>query len=108
MKVVDISEINFEEEVLDYKGIAVVKFYGSWCGPCKMLASVLDEMKDYDNLKVVGLDVDNNMTLAKQFGVMSVPTLIIFKDGAELEKIVGFRSKSQLEELFDNYVNSGK
>ena len=46
MKVVDINEINFEEEVLEYKGIAVVKFYGSWCGPCKMLASVLDEMKD--------------------------------------------------------------
>ena len=108
MKVIEIDEINFDEEVLEYQGIAVVKFYGNWCGPCKMLASVLDEMKDYDNLKVVGLDIDNNMALARQFGVMSVPTLLIFKDGAEVDKVVGFRSKSQLEELFDNYANSGK
>ena len=108
MRVVDISELNFEEEVLDFQGVAVVKFYGSWCGPCKMLASVLEEVKEYDNFKVVGLDVDNNMTLAKQFGVMSVPTLVIFKDGAEVDKRVGFRSKSQLEELFDEYSNSGK
>ena len=108
MRVVDITEINFEEEVLEYNGIAIVKFYGSWCGPCKMLASVLEEMDEYDNLKVVGLDVDKNMTLAKQFGVMSVPTLLVFKDGAEVDKIVGFRSKSQLDEIFTNYVNSGK
>jgi len=108
MRVNEINELNFEEEVLEFQGIAVVKFYGSWCGPCKMLASVIDEMDEFDNLKVVGLDVDNNMTLAKQFGVMSVPTLLIFKDGAEVDKIVGFRSKSQLEEIFSNYVNSGK
>ncbi len=108
MKIKEINEFYFEEEVLDYSGIVVAKFYGNWCGPCKMLASILDQMPDYDGLKLVGLDVDKNLTLAKQFGVVTVPTLLVFKDGAQVDKISGFRNQKQLTEIFENYLSSGK
>lgn len=108
MTIIEVDDYNFEEEVLDCTGIVVAKFYGSWCGPCKMLASILDEMPDYDNLKLVELDVDKCMTLTKQYGVMSVPTLLVFKDGAQVDKIVGFRNRNQLTEIFEKYLSSGK
>jgi len=108
MDIKKINELDFEEEVLDYSGIAVVKFYGTWCGPCKMIKAIISEMPDMDGLKMTEVDVDKSLTLAKQFGVMSVPTLIVFKDGAEVDKIVGFRNKNQLTEIFNNYLSSGK
>ena len=108
MTVKNISEIDFEDEVLNDSGIVIVKFYGNWCGPCKMLASILDQIPNMNGLRVVGMDVDRNITLAKQFGVMAVPTMIVFKDGAEVEKITGFRNQAQLQELFQKYLLSGK
>ena len=108
MKVKEINEIHFDEEVLNYDGIAVVKMYGSWCGPCKMVASVIDQMPDYDGLKMLNMDVDKNLTIAKQFGVMSVPTFLVFKDGAQVDKITGFRNQAQLKEIFEGYLESGK
>lgn len=108
MRVKDISEIDFEDEVLNEPGIVIVKFYGNWCGPCKMLASILDQMPNMNGLRVVGMDVDRNMTLAKQFGVMAVPSMVVFKDGAEVEKITGFRNQAQLQEIFQKYLLSGK
>lgn len=108
MKVKEINEIHFDDEVLNSEGIVVVKFYGNWCGPCKMVASVLSQMNDIEGLKMLSMDVDKNLTIAKQFGVMSVPSFVIFKDGAPLDKVTGFRNQKQLSELFNNYVNSGK
>ena len=108
MRVKNISEIDFEDEVLNDSGIVIVKFYGHWCGPCKMLASILDQMPNINGLRVVGMDVDRNMTIAKQFGVMAVPTMVVFKDGSEVEKITGFRNQSQLQEIFQKYLLSGK
>lgn len=108
MDIKKINELDFDEEILDYSGIAVVKFYGTWCGPCKMIKSIISDMPDMEGLKMTEVDVDKSLTLAKQFGVMSVPTLIIFKDGAEVDKIVGFRNQSQLLEIFDRYLSSGK
>ena len=108
MKIQLLEEFDFDEKVLDSKGIVVVKMYGAWCGPCKMLASILSQMPDMPGLTVYDMDVDKNITLCKQFGVMSVPTLLFFKDGAYLDKVVGFRSQSQLTELFETYLQSGK
>lgn len=106
MLVKDITENQFEDEVLKHEGIAVAKFYGSWCGPCKMLAGILDGLSDeYNAIKVVNLNVDEAMNLAKEYSVMTVPTLIFFKDGAEVEKIVGFRNAKQLNETFTKYLN---
>lgn len=73
-----------------------------------MVKAILSEMPDYDGLKLMEVDVDNSLTLAKQFGVMSVPTFVVFKDGAEVDKIVGFRNKNQLTEIFEKYLSSGK
>jgi len=110
MTIIEVDDLNFDEEVLNYSGIAVVKFYGNWCGPCKMVSSILDEMSDEDfkGLKIVEINVDKCMTLTKQFGVMSVPTFVVFKDGAEVDKIVGFRNRNQLTEIFNKYLESGK
>ena len=108
MKVKEITEIHFDEEVLDDSGIVVVKFYGNWCGPCKMVAAIIDQMPDFDGLKMVSMDVDKNITLAKQFGVMAVPSFVVFKDGAQVDKITGFRNQKQLTEIFEKYLSSGK
>lgn len=105
MIVKDITENQFEEEVLNHNGVAVAKFYGSWCGPCKMLAGILDGMgEEFNQIKVVNLNVDEAMNLAKEYSVMTVPTLIFFKEGAEVEKIVGFRNAKQLNEIFNKYL----
>ena len=108
MKVKEINEIHFEDEVLNSEGVVIVKFYGNWCGPCKMVASVLEQMDNIEGLKVLSMDVDKNLTIAKHFGIMSVPSFLVFKDGGLLDKITGFRNQKQLYELFKVYANSGK
>jgi len=80
---------NFDEVVRD--GFVLVDFYANWCGPCKMQAPVLETLPD--NIKVVKIDVDEEETLARRFGVMSIPTLILFKDGKEVKKNIGFTPK---------------
>lgn len=87
-KIEDFDEIIKEEIIVD--------FYADWCGPCKMIGSVLEET-DFNILKV---NVDDFQELAIRYGVMSIPTLIKFKDGNEVKKIIGFRSKEELEEEF--------
>ena len=83
---------NFEEEVAKEK--ILVDFYADWCGPCKMMGEVLETMENIDVLKV---NTDEHEDLAMKFGVMSIPTLILFKDGKEVKKQVGMLSKSELE-----------
>lgn len=79
------------------KGTWIVDFYADWCGPCKMLGSVL-ETTDYNILKV---NTDNFQDLSFSFGVMSIPTLIIFKDGKETNKSIGFITKEELDKIMD-------
>lgn len=79
------------------KGTWIVDFYADWCGPCKMLGEVL-ETTDYNILKV---NTDNFQDLSFSFGVMSIPTLIIFKDGKETNKSIGFISKEELDKIMD-------
>lgn len=80
---------NFDEVVRE--GFVLVDFYATWCGPCRMQAPVLDSLES--NIKVVKVDVDEHETLARRFGVMSIPTLILFKDGKEIKKNIGFTPK---------------
>lgn len=103
---VDINEQNFENEVLNYDKLVVVKFYGTWCGPCRMQSAIFDQMKDakYKDVKIAEVDVDQNDKLCKQNGIMSVPTMIFYKDGAEIDKVVGFRNLTQSKALFDQYM----
>lgn len=93
----------FLEQVKE--GVTVVDFYATWCGPCKMLSPVLEELEeDRSDFKVVKIDVDKEESLAREFGIMSVPTLILFKDGKEISKKVGFMPK----ELLSSWINENK
>lgn len=103
---VDINKQNFEQEVLKADNLVVLKFYGTWCGPCRMQSAIFSEITDakYDKIKIAEVDVDSNEELCKEFGIMSVPTMIFFKDGAEIDKVVGFRNLAQSKQLFDQYM----
>jgi len=95
MNVIYGNEENFNE--LISSGEVLVDFFATWCGPCKMLSPVLEELaSDRSSVKVVKIDVDENPNLARNFGIMSVPTLILFKDGKELSKQSGYMPKEEL------------
>ena len=97
-KPIVVTDDTFEEVVLKADKPTVVDFWAVWCGPCKMIAPVLEEIADeyQDQLQVAKLDVDHNNRSAMQYGVMSIPTLILFKGGQPVERIVGFMPKARL------------
>ncbi len=92
------TDANFKEDVLNSKGLVVVDFFATWCGPCHQLAPVVEELaKTYDGkVKIGKLDVDDNGETASQYQVMSIPTMIFFKDGKMVDQHVGFISKDAL------------
>ena len=102
-KPVEIEEAKFEEAVLKAATPILVDFWAPWCGPCRMVAPVVDELaEEYgDRVGFVKINVDDNPKIASQYGVMSIPTLIIFKDGAPVSNIVGFRPKNELKKSLD-------
>jgi len=105
-KVLKFEDSNFESEVLNSQETVLVDFWAAWCGPCRMIAPVIDEIAEEmaGVIKVGKLDVDDNSQTPGQFGVMSIPTLIIFKGGAEVERIVGFKTKNDLAALLKKYA----
>lgn len=102
MNLTKLSNENFTDEVINSKTPVLVDFYADWCGPCKMIAPVVDEIAtEYaGKLKVVKLDIDDASEIAAKYSVMSIPTLILFKDGEVSGKIVGFRSKEAILDEF--------
>jgi thioredoxin 1 len=90
-KALEVSDSTFEQEVLQSKGPVLVDFWAVWCGPCKAIAPIVEELAgDYEGkLKVMKLDVDNNPRTAVAYGVQSIPTLLVFKDGKPAERIIG-------------------
>src|SRR5947209_6961744 len=102
-KPVHVSDKTFDQEVLKSQTPVLVDFWATWCGPCKMIAPVLEQIateKD-GTLKIAKLDVDENPDIAQKFGVMSIPTLLVFKNGQEVSRIVGYKNKSQLLSQLD-------
>ena len=104
--VVHVTESNFEEEVVNSDIPVLVDFWAEWCGPCKMIAPILDEIaKEYgEKLKICKIDVDSNPDIAPKFGIRGIPTLIMFKDGNAESTKVGAVSKSQLVEFVDEIM----
>jgi thioredoxin 1 len=94
-----VTDETFNQEVLKSDTPILVDFWAVWCGPCRMVAPVVDEMarEQAGKLKVMKLDVDENQNTAMSYGVMSIPTLILFKNGQPVERIVGFRPKGDME-----------
>ncbi|WP_343101581.1 thioredoxin [Romboutsia sp. MSSM.1001216sp_RTP31141st1_G3_RTP31141_220114] len=99
-----INSTNFEQEVND--GVVVVDFFATWCGPCKMLAPIFEqlsvEMKD--DAKFVKVDIDKSLEIARKYMISSVPTMMIFKDGKPVDTMVGFMSKESIKSKVESHI----
>ena len=99
----DVSDNEWDAEVLSSDTPVLVDFWAPWCGPCKMVAPVVDELaEEYDGKgKFVKLNTDDNIETASKYGIRSIPTLMVFKGGEAVEQVVGFRPKSELKKSLD-------
>lgn len=100
MAIVNVSDQSFNSEV-ESTGTVLVDFWAPWCGPCKMIAPILEELSSDlgDSVKIAKVNVDENPESASRFGVMSIPTLILFKNGQPVDKVVGLNSKDALKNM---------
>ena len=97
-KLPDVTDANFQSDVLEAGEPVLVDFWAPWCGPCRVVHPILEEMSnERDDVRIVSLNIDDNQQTAAQFDVLSIPTLILFKDGAEAKRIVSARPKRSLE-----------
>lgn len=99
----EIKESSFDQEVLNSEKPVLVDFWAPWCGPCRSMAPVIEELaKEYDGrVKVAKVNVDENQSLATRFKIMSIPTLLMFKGGQVVDQVVGFTPKGQLAKKLD-------
>ena len=91
-----VNEKEFREEVLKSKDLVLVDFYADWCGPCRMLSPILDEIKDHNIYKI---NVDEEPMLAQEYGIMSIPCVVFIKDGKEVNRFIGLHSKSEIMDM---------
>ncbi len=108
-KTQEVTDTTFEQQVLKAEGPVLVDFWATWCGPCRAVAPVLEEIaqEQTGKLKVLKLDIDQNQRTAGQFGVMSIPTMILFRDGQPVKQIVGAKPKTALMRDIEPYLNQG-
>lgn len=101
MSEINLTNQNFEDEVLKTEGTVLVDFWATWCGPCKMIAPILSEIaEEYEGkIKVGKVNVDEQQDLAVKYQITSIPTLILFKNGEVINMTVGFHSKSEIKEM---------
>lgn len=100
MAVISVTADHFEQEVLQTEGIVMVDFWAAWCGPCKMLSPIVDQIaEEYPEIKVCKVNIDEEPSLAIDYKVMSIPTLLVFKNGEKINMSIGVQSKSDIEAM---------
>ena len=99
------TDQNFADEVENYEGVALVDFWAPWCGPCQMVGPIIKELAEEmkDSAKILKLNVDENPTIAQKYGVMSIPTMVIYKNGKEVDRIVGVQPKDALKAKIESH-----
>ena len=102
----EVTTENFQEEILSHKGTVVVDFFANWCGPCRKLAPILEEVESelISKVKFAKINTDENLEMAKQYQVSGLPTLMIFKDGEAVERLVGLMPKSSIITNVEKYI----
>ncbi|NLP13691.1 MAG: thioredoxin [Clostridium sp.] len=105
-KVIALTKDNFEQEVLNYDGVIMVDFWAPWCGPCMAVGPIIDELaNEYDGkAKVAKINIDDEGEFAAQYRVMSIPTIMLFKKGEVVERVVGARTKKEFAALIDKHI----
>ena len=102
MAIVNITNANFKQEVLDSEKKVLVDFWAPWCGPCRLVSPIVDEIAEENAaIKVAKINIDEQPQLASQYGVMSIPTLLVFENGDVIEKAVGARNKSFILQMLE-------
>jgi len=101
MEVIELNKDNFKEKVLDTKDGILVDFFATWCGPCKMMGPIIDDIAKTSKITVGKIDVDENEDLAREYGIMSIPCIIYFKDGKEVNRSVGMANKEDLLKMME-------
>ncbi len=101
----EVMDSNFKAEIQSQSGVVVVDFWASWCGPCKMLSPVIEELSnEITTAKFAKVNVDENPQSSQNFNIASIPTLLVFKDGKVVDTMVGFRPKAELEQLVKRHI----
>jgi thioredoxin 1 len=105
--IVNVNQESFQKTVVDAQKPVLVDFWATWCGPCKMVAPIIDELAgEYkDKAGFAKINVDENPQLASQFGVMSIPTIMIFKNGKPEQQVIGYKSKNDLKKLLESVLS---
>ena len=108
-KPVDVNETSFEKVVLKAKEPVLVDFWATWCGPCKMVGPVVEELaKEYTGkITFAKVNVDENQQLSSRYSIRSIPTLLLFKEGKPMQQVVGFRPKAELKKILDDCLPKG-
>ena len=100
MEIINVTKENFEEEVLNSKVIVLADFNADWCGPCKMIKPMLEEIsKESDEYKIVSINIDNDDELSEEYNVSSIPCLVVFNDGKEINRSVGLKPIDEIRNL---------
>ena len=94
---------SFNEKLKNVKGVMMVDFFATWCGPCRMLAPILEEVSQESTAEIYKVDIDESEDLARSYGIMAVPTMIVFVDGKEVERFSGYMPKSQILSKLNAY-----